>query len=176
MPQALFAMESCNNIFGETRNPYDPSRISGGSTGGEACLVKLGLVNIGIGSDIAGSLRIPALCCGICSLKPTPFRITNDQLVGYFDQHEWNKSKKGRVGIIKCAVGPLAKTVEEIDVFMKHMVEKSSFDRFVPLIPWKKEEIPTKIGFLKPVKEIPLSMASQRAYDMAIQACKERNV
>ena len=71
IPQALFSMESFNHVFGATKNPYDPERISGGSSGGEACLIKLGLVNCAIGSDVAGSLRIPALCCGISAFKPT---------------------------------------------------------------------------------------------------------
>lgn len=71
-------MESTNNVFGETRNPYDGDWISGGSSGGEACLIKLGLVNCSIGSDVAGSLWIPALCCGICSFKPTIPWVSND--------------------------------------------------------------------------------------------------
>ena len=71
-------MESYNHIFGPTKNPYNEERISGGSSGGEACLIKLGLVNCAIGSDVAGSLRIPALCCGISSFKPTIPRVSND--------------------------------------------------------------------------------------------------
>lgn len=176
VPQALFAMESFNNIFGETKNPYDPSRISGGSSGGEACLVRLGLVNIAIGSDVAGSLRLPALCCGVSAFKPTAFRISNDQLVGYFDLHEWNKKKKPRGGIIKATVGPISKTVFELEHFMKHTVENSKYDKSVPLIPWKEESVPKKIGFLKPVKEVPLSASAERAYKMAIDACRGKNV
>lgn len=69
-------MESFNNVFGETRNPYDHGRIAGGSSGGDAVLVKLGVVNAAMGSDVAGSLRIPALCCGITSFKPTCHRLS----------------------------------------------------------------------------------------------------
>lgn len=69
-------MESFNNIFGETKNPYDLGRIAGGSSGGDAVLVKLGVVNAAMGSDVAGSLRIPALCCGITSFKPTCHRLS----------------------------------------------------------------------------------------------------
>lgn len=85
IPQALFSMESYNNIYGSVKNPYDPERISGGSSGGEACLVKLGLVNAAIGSDVAGSLRLPALCCGIYSFKPTYGRLSGDMMGAYFD-------------------------------------------------------------------------------------------
>jgi len=71
-------MESYNNIFGETKNPYDLEWIAGGSSGGDSCLVKLGLVNCAIGSDVAGSLRLPALACGVVAFKPTVNRISND--------------------------------------------------------------------------------------------------
>lgn len=71
-------MESYNNIFGECKNPYNESRISGGSSGGEACLLKLNMVNFAIGSDTAGSLRLPALACGNVAFKPTSERISTD--------------------------------------------------------------------------------------------------
>lgn len=79
-------MESYNHVFGPVRNPYNLDRISGGSSGGDACLVKLGLVNAAIGSDVAGSLRLPALACGVVGFKPTYNRISNDMLCSYFDQ------------------------------------------------------------------------------------------
>jgi len=71
-------MESYNHVYGETKNPYDLERISGGSSGGDACLVKLGLVNCSISSDVAGSIWLPGLACGVVSFKPTVNRITND--------------------------------------------------------------------------------------------------
>lgn len=78
VPQALFSMESYNNAFGETKNPYDPTRISGGSSGGEGCLVRMGLVNCAMGSDVAGSIRLPALICGVVGFKATVNRISGD--------------------------------------------------------------------------------------------------
>jgi len=68
-------LECFNHVYGEGRNPYDRNRVPGGSSGGEAALVRLGLCNVAIGSDIAGSLRIPALFCGIVTLKPTSPRL-----------------------------------------------------------------------------------------------------
>ena len=58
-----------------TRNPHDNSRGVGGSSGGEAALIGGGGSVLGFGSDIGGSLRIPANMCGICGLKPTDLRI-----------------------------------------------------------------------------------------------------
>jgi aspartyl-tRNA(Asn)/glutamyl-tRNA(Gln) amidotransferase subunit A len=60
-----------NEHFGPTRNPWDTSRISGGSSGGSAAAVAAGCSYASIGSDTRGSIRIPSACCGISGLKPT---------------------------------------------------------------------------------------------------------
>ena len=57
--------------IGDTRNPRDPSRTSGGSSGGSAALVAAGVCDLAIGTDTGGSIRIPAAYCGIVGLKPT---------------------------------------------------------------------------------------------------------
>ena len=69
------ACESDNNLFGNVSNPHGPDRTAGGSSGGEAALIASYQVNAAVGSDVAGSLRIPALFCGITSLKPTAGRL-----------------------------------------------------------------------------------------------------
>lgn len=77
IPEATLYWADCQNkIYGRTRNPYDPGRVSGASSGGEASLIGSGGSLVGIGSDIGGSLRIPAHFCGIFSHKPTPFLVS----------------------------------------------------------------------------------------------------
>jgi 2-dehydropantoate 2-reductase len=66
-----FAAGFANPEIGDTRNPRDPSRTSGGSSGGSAALVAAGVCDLAIGSDTGGSIRIPAAYCGVVGLKPT---------------------------------------------------------------------------------------------------------
>ncbi|HEY4454690.1 MAG TPA: amidase family protein [Pseudonocardiaceae bacterium] len=63
--------QSANPIYGRTRNPWDTGRVPGGSTGGGAAAVAAGLSFLEHGSDLAGSIRIPAAMCGVYGLKPT---------------------------------------------------------------------------------------------------------
>ncbi len=67
-----------SELHGMARNPRDPSRISGGSSGGAAVLVAAGTFSLAHGTDAAGSLRIPAACCGIVGWKSTPGLLPHD--------------------------------------------------------------------------------------------------
>ena len=72
----MFAFECSNPVWGRTTNPYNENYTCGGSSGGEAALLAMDGSAIGIGSDIGGSLRIPAAYCGIYSLKPGGGRVS----------------------------------------------------------------------------------------------------
>ncbi|MFL6689266.1 MAG: amidase family protein [Alphaproteobacteria bacterium] len=71
VPFMLGDWQTYNAIYGTTNNPYDTSRGPAGSSGGAAAALASGITPLEIGSDIGGSLRIPASFCGVCSLKPT---------------------------------------------------------------------------------------------------------
>lgn len=70
-------MESSNRLYGRTRNPYDPGRIVGGSSGGEGAIVGAGGVPFGLGADIGGSIRMPAFFCGVFGHKPSGGLVPN---------------------------------------------------------------------------------------------------
>jgi aspartyl-tRNA(Asn)/glutamyl-tRNA(Gln) amidotransferase subunit A len=65
-----------NYVTGHARNPWDPTRITGGSSAGTACAVAYGAIPMGLGSDTGGSLRLPAAACGVTSIKPTWGRVS----------------------------------------------------------------------------------------------------
>lgn len=72
----LTSSYDCSNpIYGQTLNPHNLLKTSGGSSGGEGALIGGGGSLLGLGSDIGGSIRIPSSFCGICGFKPTTGRL-----------------------------------------------------------------------------------------------------
>lgn len=103
-PDNCFDQETINLLFGRTNNPWDARRTSGGSTGGEAALIAAGGSPLGIGSDIAGSIRLPAHFTGIAGLRPTSAALPEDG--------HWPPSR-GRLADLQ-ALGPMARSVEDL--------------------------------------------------------------
>ena len=101
--------ESDNPVFGRTNNPHDLARTPGGSSGGAAAAVAAGLAPADVGTDLAGSIRIPAHFCGITGLLPTAGRVPN---AGHFPQAEGPMYAHE-------TFGPLARRVDDLELLFK---------------------------------------------------------
>jgi Asp-tRNA(Asn)/Glu-tRNA(Gln) amidotransferase A subunit family amidase len=104
-PEFAYSSFTRSPLWGHTRNPWDPTTTSGGSSGGSAVAVATGCVALAEGSDMGGSVRIPAALCGIVGLKPSLGRIPMDILFTVFDSISH--------------FGPLARTVDDAALFLR---------------------------------------------------------
>jgi amidase len=77
MPDFGLRINSESELYGSTHNPWDHGRTAGGSSGGEAAAIASGMSVMGLGNDIGGSLRNPAYCCGVASIKPSFGRVAH---------------------------------------------------------------------------------------------------
>jgi amidase len=77
MPDFAFRWHTESSVTGHTRNPWDPARTPGGSSGGEAVALATGMSPLGLGNDLGGSLRIPSQMCGTAALRPTMGRVAD---------------------------------------------------------------------------------------------------
>ena len=105
--------ESDNFIFGRSVNPYSAARTPGGSRGGEGALLAAHCSALGLGSDIGGSLRIPAAFCGVAGFKPTPERVT--ALGAPAPRPRALGSLDGQPAVRACA-GPMARCVRDLEL------------------------------------------------------------
>ncbi|HEY0761924.1 MAG TPA: amidase [Pyrinomonadaceae bacterium] len=119
-----------NLVFGRTNHPLDPRLTPGGSSGGEAVAIATCMSPGGIGSDLAGSIRIPAHFCGICGLKPTTGRIPGElqfpPSIGPYS--------------LGAVIGPMARTVGDLRLLLgalsKDPFERRSFDLRGSRVAW----------------------------------------
>lgn len=133
LPQTLLFGETKNNLIGQTLNPHNQNLSCGGSSGGEGALMALRGSSLGVGTDIGGSVRIPAGFCGVFSIKPTPERLS------YRDVANTNPGQN----TYRSTVGFLGTSLDALELLLKSVLSKKPWERdpsVVP-IPFRQEVI-----------------------------------
>ncbi|KAI2840227.1 hypothetical protein CBS147321_7233 [Aspergillus niger] len=174
IPQTMMTGDSENNIFGRTLNPHNTNLTAGGSSGGEGALVAFRGSVLGIGTDIAGSIRIPSLCCGVYGFKPSIDRIPWGGQVA-------DLAMEGIPGL-KPSAGPLAHNLNDIELFMSTIINAEPWrhDSTASAAPWAyhktsiEEPRQLTIGILPESKDFPLHPPIKRALQTTISALKNK--
>jgi amidase len=173
LPELLFAFESDNYIFGRTANPYDLTRTAGGSSGGEAALIAACGSPMGLGSDCAGSVRLPAAFCGIAGIKPTSGRLPR---TGHFPP-----AGGWITGLWQ--LGPMARFVEDVTLMMELLAGADGVDPTAVASPFQPTKnishlrvaFYTDNGFAKPTQDVSLTVqAAARALAAEVAMMEEK--
>ncbi|KAJ6146304.1 hypothetical protein N7497_008286 [Penicillium chrysogenum] len=128
LPQSMMMSDSYNHVFGQCVNPFNRGLISGGSSGGEGSLAAARGSVLGIGTDLGGSIRIPAALCGLYGLSPSPGR------------HPYERGNPGQ-DIVRSVAGPMACNLATIERYMEVLPEARPWevDQHVAPVAWRKE-------------------------------------
>lgn len=158
VPVAMMMPETKNHIYGNTTNPMNRLLSAGGSSGGEAALARLKGSPFGIGSDIGGSIRIPAAFQNLYALRPS------------FGRFPTYGAKSGLPGLesVNSVNGPLTTSLENMELYCKTMVDKEPwlYDAKVVELPWRDIKLPEKLniailvddGYVRPTPPVRRGM------------------
>ncbi|XP_008564683.1 PREDICTED: vitamin D3 hydroxylase-associated protein-like [Galeopterus variegatus] len=143
IPQTLLSWDCSNPIYGQTLNPLNLKKTSGGSSGGEGALLAERGSILGMGTDTGGSIRIPASFCGVYGLRTTGYRLSYSGVA---------TAIKGKKSVTTVA-GPLARDVESLALCLRALLSEDMhwLDPTVPPIPFREEVYssnrPLRIGY-----------------------------
>ncbi len=134
LPEMSYWTETDNNLIGPTLNPYDPQRTPGGSSGGESAAIAAGLSPLGLGSDVAISVRGPAHDTGIAAIKPTHGRVP---YTGHYPdalRRWWH-------------VGPMARSVRDLRLALTLLQGPDGLDPYAVALPAGKPSGLVRVGW-----------------------------
>jgi amidase len=139
VPVLLGDWQTENPIFGRTNNPWDLARTPGGSSGGACAAVAAGLTPLEFGTDLSGSIRVPASFCGVYGLKPTEHRVSLDGIVA-------GPPDSPRPVRIMSVIGPIARDLSDLGLALRIIAGPDGRDTDVPPLTLMPEEPPSFPG------------------------------
>jgi fatty acid amide hydrolase len=172
VPQLLLSHETRNPVYGATVNPWSADHAPGGSSGGEGAAIAAGLSPLGIGTDIGGSIRVPAHWCGIAGFKPSLDRWSNRGSNGAMPGQE----------TIRSQLGPMARTVADLVLAFEALDPRrmSELDRLVPPLAFGDvralDARALRVGYFVDDGIVAPSFAVARAVETAARALRDRGV
>lgn len=134
VPLTLYSYETTNDVFGVTENPHKRGYSPGGSSGGESALLAFGGSRIGIGTDVAGSVRVPSHYSGVYAIKSSTQR---------FPKTGSTATVPGQEGVAGVQ-SPMAKTLEDLETFWRAVFQMKpwDYDHSVINLPWREVHLP----------------------------------
>ncbi|GAM82278.1 hypothetical protein ANO11243_002570 [Dothideomycetidae sp. 11243] len=168
LPITLLSFESYNDVWGRCKNPHNDKYSPGGSTGGEGAILAYGGSRIGVGSDVAGSVRAPAHFSGCYSIRCS---------TGRWPKAGVDTSMPGQEGI-PSVFSPMARTLHDLIYFSRAVIQCKpwKYDHSVHPIPWREEVYDSvgsrklRIGVLRTDGVIDPSPACARALQTTVAA------
>lgn len=140
LPDLALRWHTDNELRGPTRNPWDASRTPGGSSGGEASALALGMTPLGLGNDYGGSLRWPSQCCGTAALKPTTGRMARYGVA----------PQEGAITLQLYAVdGPMARHVRDLRLALASMSAGDARDPWWTPAPLEGNPRPSRVAVVR---------------------------
>ncbi|MBM3791432.1 MAG: hypothetical protein FJW35_13950, partial [Acidobacteria bacterium] len=165
-PEFGAGSQTFNKVFGITRNPYDLSRTSGGSSGGGAAALACGMIPIADGSDLGGSVRNPPNFCNVAGLRPSPGRVPR-----YPSRNPWNTLP---------VLGPMARTVQDAALLLSVMAGPDPRDPIslpepgsVFLAPLERSFRGTRLAYSPDLGQFPVQKAVTDVIEKALPVFRD---
>ena len=160
VPEMAIPYECDNPVFGCANNPHNPQMTPGGSSGGEAAAIAACLSPAGIGSDLSGSIRVPAHFCGITGLKPT---------VGRVSMEGHTPPASGVVGLGAC-IGPMARRVKDLALLFRVLADPTEVESETGEVLDPKSVRGARVAWYTEDGTIPVADEIKRAIESAARA------
>ena len=165
LPELGMRITTDNPLHGRTLNPWHADRTPGGSSGGEASALASGMSPLGLGNDIGGSVRIPAFCCGVASLKPSAGRIPHASSIPPEDSR--------LAAQLLLTEGPMARHVKDLRLAYETLSGRDSRDPQSTDAPLYGPDVKKRAAIVTDIPGVELPESTRDALLQAATALKE---